>query len=65
VKAAPVIAVALAFESVIVSTAVAPGAIALGAKAFAIVGRAITVSVAEAAEAVPALVVLTSPVELL
>jgi hypothetical protein len=62
VNAAPVIAVVFEFASVIVSTAVEPGAIELGAKDFVTVGRAETVSVAVAAPAVPAFVVVTLPV---
>ncbi len=65
VNAAPVIAVAaLAFVSVIVSTEATFGATFVGAKAFAIVGCESTASVAVAAGAVPALVVVTVPVEL-
>ena len=64
-KAAPVIAVAFAFVSVMVRTEVALGATVAGAKDFAIVGCASTVSVADAAATVPAFVVVTLPVELL
>src|SRR5438105_9396139 len=48
-----------------VATEVALGAIGLVPNAFVIVGCASTVSVAEAPAAVPALVVVTLPVELL
>ncbi len=64
VKDAPAIAAVLLLESVIVSTAVEPGAMELGAKAFAIVGRAETVSVAVGPAVVPAFVVVTVPVVL-
>ncbi len=64
VNAAPVIAVALEFDSVMVRTAVSPTPAGFGANAFAIVGCALTLSVAEAAVAVPALVVVTEPVVL-
>ena len=63
-KAAAVSAVAFGFVSVIVSTDVAFVATVAGAKAFAIVGWASTLNVAEAPAAVPALVVVTLPVEL-
>ena len=63
-NAAPVIAAALVLVSVIVSVEAPFTPIALGAKAFAIAGCASTVSVAEAPAAVPALVVVTLPVEL-
>ena len=64
VNAAPVIAVALLLVSVIVSTDTAFGAIGFGANALATAGCARTVKVAVAALAVPALVVVTAPVEL-
>ena len=63
-NAAPVIAAALAFDSVIVSTAVALGAISDGLIALATVGWINTVNVADAELAVPALVVVMLPVEL-
>src|SRR5471030_2085706 len=64
VNAAPVIAMALVLPSVSVRTDGAPGATDVGANAFASVGWARTVSVAVAAGAVPAFVVVTAPVEL-
>ena len=63
VNAAPVIAVALPLVSVTVSVDVPLRPIAVGLKAFAIVGCASTVSVAEAPFAVPWFVV-TLPVAL-
>ena len=62
-NAAPVIAVAFGFVSVIVSTDAPLGATFTGAKDFAIAGCASTASVAVAAVAVPAFVVVTVPVE--
>ena len=64
-NAAPVSAVALALASVIVRTDVVLGAMRDGLNAFVTVGRASTVSVADAPAAVPAFVVVTMPVELL
>ncbi len=64
-NAAPVMAVVFEFVSVMVSTVVAPGAMEVGEKAFATVGRANTFNVAVAGAALPALVVVTVPVELL
>src|SRR5471032_1258637 len=64
VKATPVMAVALVLVSVKVSTDAAFGDTDVGLNAFAIVGCARTVSVEVAAAAVPALVVVTAPVEL-
>jgi hypothetical protein len=58
-------AVAFGFVSVMVSVEVPPRPIGLGANALAIVGRASTVSVAEPPTMVPALVVVTLPIELL
>src|SRR5258705_203689 len=63
VKAAPVIAEALVLVSVMVRIDGAFGSMAVGLKLFAMDGCALTVSVAEAAAAVPALVVVTAPVE--
>ena len=66
VNAAPVMAVALAFVSVIVSTDVAFGATVAGLNAFAIAGCTSTVNVAEAPATLEAgLVVVRLPVELL
>src|SRR6266849_3195130 len=56
--------VAFEFESVILSVEVAPGETIDGAKFLAIAGCVMTVSVDDAAAAVPALVVETGPVEL-
>ena len=64
VKATPVIAAALVLVSVIVRTEVAFVVTVAGAKDFAAVACARTVSVAEALGAVPALAVVTLPVEL-
>ena len=63
-NAAPVIGVAFGLVSVIVSSDVAFGADRDGAKDLATAGCASTVSVADAAAAVPALVVVTAPVVL-
>ncbi len=63
-NAAPVTADAFALVSVIVSTEEPLGAMLDGANALAIVGWANTLSVAVAAAAVPAFVVVTVPVEL-
>ena len=62
-NAAPVIAAALPLLSVIVRVDVPLTPIAVGLKAFAMVGCASTVSVAEALAALPAFVVVTLPVE--
>src|SRR5579859_4370763 len=64
VNAAPVIAVAPGLVSVIVRTEVAPGTMSDGEKLFARDGCASTASAAEAPAAVPALAVVTLPVEL-
>ena len=45
------------------SCAVAPGTMLAGVKLFTVVGRASTFNVSEAPAAVPALVVVTGPVE--
>ena len=65
VNAAPVIAVAFVLVSVKVRTEATLVPTAEGAKAFVTTGRASTVKIAEAPAAVPALVVVTLPVELL
>src|ERR1700680_2218222 len=62
VNAVPVIAVALAFESVIVSTDVPPMPMADGANDLAIVGWASTVHVELAPAGVPEFVVVSLPV---
>ena len=62
VKAAPVIAVVFALERVIVSTEATFGATLAGAKDFASVGCASTLSVAVAAALVPTFAVVTLPV---
>ena len=64
VNAAPVMALAFVFVSVIVSVDVPLRPIAVGLNALAIVGCASTVKVAEPPATVPALVVVTLPVEL-
>ncbi len=65
VNAAPVIGLAFALVNVIVSTEVALGATSDGTNALATAGCDSTVSVAEAPAEVPALAVVTLPVELL
>ena len=64
VNATPVIAALFVFVSVTVSNAGVPIPVTVGVNASAADGCAITVSVAEAPVAVPALVVVTLPVEL-
>ena len=64
-NAAPVIAVAFALVSVIVSTDAAFGATVAGLNAFAIAGCVRTVRVAEAPATVAALLLVRFPVELL
>ena len=63
-KAAPVIAVAFGFESVIVSVEVAPIPIGFGAKDLVTAGCNSTVNVAVPPATIPALVVVTLPVSL-
>src|SRR5436853_547727 len=63
VKSTPVTAAAFGFVSVIVRTEVAFVATVVGLNAFAIVGCASTVSVADAAAALPAFAVVMTPVE--
>ena len=64
-NAAPVTAVVFGLVSVMVSVDGPPTFTPLGAKAFAIAGRASTVSVPETLAVVPAFAVAMAPVELL